>query len=291
MAPKRSPERDKAFELWRDSDKTIPLKDIAEQLSIAETLVRKWKCQDKWDEKIKSNVTNGNGNVTNQTIGNVTNQEKGNKRRGPPIGSKNAKGHGAPKGNKNAIGNKGGHGGPVGNKNAVTTGEHESIWFDCLTEEEQILCNVINIDTLAQVEEGIKLLTIRERRMMERIKRLMDGLTEKERKVLHELHVEKNPIEVYDEKTGKSKVVLVPEAKMVITEVTETEYRKIDDILKVEEALTRIQEKKAKQLTLKHTIEMTRKPEEKQDLPDDGFMDAMKADAKNIWADEGEPDD
>lgn len=72
MSPKRSPERNKAFELWRDNNKTIPIKDIAEQLGIAETLIRKWKLQDKWDEKIN---------------GNVTNQENFNKRRDPPLGS------------------------------------------------------------------------------------------------------------------------------------------------------------------------------------------------------------
>lgn len=261
MAPKRSPERDKAFELWRDSNKTIPLKDIAEQLSIAETLVRKWKCQDKWDTKTIGNVTNPIGNVTDENVktnGNVTYQENIKKRRGPPLGSKNAKGHGAPKGNQNAVGNRGGPGGMPGNKNAVTTGEYESIWFHCLTEEEQALYGVINTDTLVQVEEEIWLLTLRERRMMERIKLLMDGLTEKGRKVLHELHVEKNPIEVHDEKTGRIKVVVVPEAKLVITEVTEIEYRIIDDILKVEEGLTRVQEKKTRAIALKHTIETSR---------------------------------
>jgi len=54
MAAKRSPKRDKAFEVWRDSNKTIPPKEIAKQLEVTETLVRKWKCQDKWNEKINS---------------------------------------------------------------------------------------------------------------------------------------------------------------------------------------------------------------------------------------------
>ena len=229
MAAKRSPERDKAFEVWRDGNKTIPLKNIAKQLGVAETLVRKWKCQDNWDEKI-------NSNVTNQTKGNVTKK-------------------GAPKGNKNSVG----HGAPKDNKNAVTTGAYETIWMDCLTDEEKVLCETINTDTLAQVNEDLRLITIRERRMMERIRRLMDGLTEKERKVLHELQTQKNPVEVYDEKTASSKVVMVPETKLVITEITETEYRAIDDILKLEEALTRVQDKKTRQLALKHSIESANK--------------------------------
>lgn len=44
------------------------------------------------------------------------------RRGGPPKGSRNAAGHGAPKGNKNAKGNRGGHGGPYGNDKAVTHG-------------------------------------------------------------------------------------------------------------------------------------------------------------------------
>jgi uncharacterized protein YjcR len=210
---------------------------------------------------MNGNVTNGNGNVTNEndkTNGNVTVQENGNKRRGPPLGSKNAKGHGAPKGNKNALGNRGGPGGMPGNKNAVTTGEHETIWFDCLTEEEQALCYGINTDTLVQIENQIQLSTLRERRMMERIRRLMNGLSEKERKVLQELQIQKKPMEVYSEKDGSSKVLMIPEANMVITEITETEYRTIDDILKVEEALTRVQDKKTRAIALKHSIEVTR---------------------------------
>ncbi|CQR73317.1 Phage terminase small subunit [Sporomusa ovata DSM 2662] len=224
MAAKRSPKRDKAFEIWRDSNKTIPPKEIAKQLEVTETLVRKWKCQDKWDEKI-------NSNITNQSKGNITKR-------------------GAPKGNKNSVG----HGAPKANKNAVTTGAYETIWMDCLTDKEKALCETINTDMLAQIEEELWLITIRERRMMERIQRLMDGLTEKERKILQELQIQKNPVEVYDEKTGTSKVVIIPEAKMVITEITEVECRKIDDILKVEQALTQVQEKKARLIMVKHKI-------------------------------------
>lgn len=177
------------------------------------------------------------------------------KKAGAPKGNKNAVGHGAPKGNQNAVGGKGGPGPPPGSKNALKTGEFESIWFDCLTETEQALYSNINLDTLAQVEEDIRLITVRERRMMERIKRLMDGLTEKERKVLYELQTHKKMVEVFDEQAGHVKIVPMPETKLVITEVTEIEARAIDDIVKLEEALTRVQEKKAKLLTLKHTIE------------------------------------
>ncbi|MFF2909996.1 phage terminase small subunit [Paenibacillus sp. NPDC057934] len=110
MARERSPERDKARRMWLESGGTMKLVDIAAALSIGETQVRKWKSQDKWAAELKSNVTNDSkGNVTN---------------RGAPKGNKNAVGNrgGAPPGNQNAKGNRGGHGGPFRNDKAVTHG-------------------------------------------------------------------------------------------------------------------------------------------------------------------------
>ena len=64
MPRARSPERDLAYQLWLDSGKKKKLKDIAEELGVSETLIRKWKNQDNW-----------NGNVTNPANGNVTKQK------------------------------------------------------------------------------------------------------------------------------------------------------------------------------------------------------------------------
>lgn len=86
MPRARSPKRDKAYQLWIASDGKKKLKDIAAELEVSETQIRKWKNQDKW-----------NSNVTNQGKGNVTKRKPG----GQP-GNKNAVGHGAPKGNQNA---------------------------------------------------------------------------------------------------------------------------------------------------------------------------------------------
>lgn len=66
MPRQRSPNRDKAFEIYKDHNGNIKLKDIAEQLNISDVQIRKWKSTDKWDEKLKdtlplkSNVTNKN---------------------------------------------------------------------------------------------------------------------------------------------------------------------------------------------------------------------------------------
>lgn len=73
-------------------------------------------------------------------------------------------------GHKNALGNKGGHG-TENNKNAVVTGEYENIYKDVLDEEELQLFNNCNVDNKEQqLIEQYKLLTVREMRMLQRIK-------------------------------------------------------------------------------------------------------------------------
>ena len=83
------------------------------------------------------------------------------------------------KGNQNAKNNKGGHGLP-NNKNAVVTGEYENIYVDVLTEEEKKLYDSYNISNddiidnllIKEYIDEYKLLTIREKRMLKRIKTL-----------------------------------------------------------------------------------------------------------------------
>lgn len=93
MARARNPNRDKAFQLWKESDGSRLLKDIAEELGVTANTIRKWKANDKWDEEFKGSA---------------------------PIEKRSAPIRGAPKGNKNAIGNSGGA--PARNQNAKTHG-------------------------------------------------------------------------------------------------------------------------------------------------------------------------
>lgn len=92
MPRQRSPNRNKAKQIWLESNKKMLLKDIAVEIGVSESLVRKWKNQDQWD---KVTLPNTKGNVT--------------------------KPRGAPKGNKNALGNSGGAA-PLRNKNAEKHG-------------------------------------------------------------------------------------------------------------------------------------------------------------------------
>jgi len=92
VARPRNPKRDQAFEIWKESGGKKKLKDIAAELGVSDSQIRKWKNQDKWDEALNSNVTKSKGNVTKR-------------KRGAPLGNKNAVGNegGAPTGNQNAL--------------------------------------------------------------------------------------------------------------------------------------------------------------------------------------------
>ncbi len=140
MPRARSPNRDKAHELWLASGKKRLLKDIASELGVSETQVRKWKCQDGWEkvtlpkdkEKNKSNVT---------------------KRRGGQPGNKNGAGHGA----------------PVGNKNNYKHGLYEKVYWDTLDEEELGMVESMQFEEEKLLQEQIALLSVRERRLMKKI--------------------------------------------------------------------------------------------------------------------------
>lgn len=67
MARARDPNRDKAFELYKQHEGKIPLKDIAAELGKGEGTVRGWKNKDDWDGQLngtlqsdKRNAPNGN---------------------------------------------------------------------------------------------------------------------------------------------------------------------------------------------------------------------------------------
>ncbi|WP_143314220.1 terminase small subunit [Clostridium sp. HBUAS56017] len=67
----RSPARDKAKQMYLDANGDIVLKDIASELGVSDTQIRKWKNQDKWEDVLNGNVTNdkvtSKSNVTKKT--------------------------------------------------------------------------------------------------------------------------------------------------------------------------------------------------------------------------------
>ncbi len=85
----RSPERDKAFEIYKNSGGTLELVRIADELGVPEGTVRGWKNKDKWEQNINGTFQKKKRNAQK-------------KKQGAPKGNKNAAGHGAPSENKNA---------------------------------------------------------------------------------------------------------------------------------------------------------------------------------------------
>ncbi|MDR0027152.1 phage terminase small subunit [Enterococcus faecalis] len=210
MARKRDPRRDQAKEIWLKSNGKKVLKELANELNVSDSQIRKWKSIDKWADELKGNVTNSKSNVTN----------KG----------------GAPPGNKNAVGNKGNKSAspPKRNKNAVKTGEYETIFADMLSDEEKDIYSNLNDDPFFILNDEIRLLKVRQFRMMKRIKEAEKGLNDEEVERLQQLRKIKTPVE----KDGRK--LEIKREVMQDVQVTRKTFRKLDDILAIEDALTRV---------------------------------------------------
>ncbi|WP_338368031.1 phage terminase small subunit, partial [Enterococcus faecium] len=178
MARKRDPRRDEAFELFKKFNGTITNREISEKLSVPEKTISAWKSRDKWNEVLRKDECSTSNNECSTT-------NKG----------------GAPIGNQNAIGNKGNSRAspPKRNKNALKTGEYETIFFETLSDEEKDIYSSLNDDPSFVLSEEIRLLKIRQFRMMKRIQQAEAGLNDEEVERLQQLRKIKTPIE----KNGK----------------------------------------------------------------------------------------
>ncbi|NJE65081.1 small subunit of terminase [Enterococcus durans] len=243
MARKRDPRRDKAKRIWMESNGEKQLKEIALELNVSDSQVRKWKSIDKWSTELKGNVTNVKGNVTNQG--------------GAPFGNQNAKGN---KGNSRASP-------PVGNKNALKTGEYETIFYEILSDEEKDIYSSLNDDPSFVLSEEIRLLKIRQFRMMKRIQQAEAGLNDEEVERLQQLRKIKTPIE----KNGKK--LEIKREVMQDVQISRKTHRKIDDILSIEDSLTRISNQLAKAIKQMNELYIT-----------DYRTDLMKAQTEKIQA-------
>lgn len=89
MARVRSPNRDKAFEIYKEHSGKIENRRIAEILQISEKTIGGWKCKDAWDNKVNG-VLQKNKRSTPKGKGG----QPGNKNATGPPGNKNAEKHG-----------------------------------------------------------------------------------------------------------------------------------------------------------------------------------------------------
>lgn len=143
MPRARSPNRDKAFELWIASEGRRELKDIAKELGVSQEQVRKWKHADEWDKRTHTvTLPNGKGHVT---------------KRNP----------GGQRGNKNAVG----HGPPLGSKNGFKHGAYERIMAGLLSEDEAEVFTdeETGTDVEAELRSTLAALNAKEIRLMKHI--------------------------------------------------------------------------------------------------------------------------
>lgn len=139
LARQKDENREKAKQLFLDSDGLMKNTEIAEALGIDSAKVRKWKCVDKWNDALENKP----------------------KKRGGQKGNKNAKGHGA----------------PVRNKNAETHGAYSKVYFDELSEDEKALIESVTLDTEENTLRELQSLIAKEKDLEKRIKKLNTDTT------------------------------------------------------------------------------------------------------------------
>lgn len=185
------------------------------------------------------------------------------------------------KGNQNAKGNRGGPGAEKGNTRALKTGEYETIYDDLLTDEEKAIMKQQEIyDKKYQIISEIKILSIRERRIMQKIKIVNDG---KDLTII---------------RMSKSASSYKGSGSTTTTEAEST----INIVQRLEEALTRVQEAKRRYIDSYHKIETDDRKLEldlirlemeaakddssnTEDIKDDSFIQALNNSTEGVWND------
>ncbi|MGG0078306.1 phage terminase small subunit [Bacillus wiedmannii] len=157
MARQRSPDRNKAYEIFKEHNGDITNRKISELLSTSEKTVSEktvggWKSKDGWIEQLNG-VLHKNERSTPKK-----DTEYSKKKPGAPKGNKNAVNNrgGAKKGNKNAVGNSGGAA-PLRNGNAATHGLYRKYLPQEIFDLKEELIEAINNDPLAIIWESIML--------------------------------------------------------------------------------------------------------------------------------------
>lgn len=249
MARVRSPNRGKAYEIYKEHDGNITNREIASILNEDEKVIAVWKSRDKWND-------------VQQSKKRCTTKRKG----GQP-------------GNKNAIGNDGGA--PKENKNAVKTGEFETLFFDALEEDEKQLIGMIQLDKEQLLLQEIQLLTVRERRMLKRIEDIKRAAADQEKEETVGMTAVKYKDGLKDESTEyKGALGQIQAVEDALTRVQARKQKAIDSLHRYgfDDARLELEIMKVELETLK------RDPSD-QEIEDDGFMSAMNEGAAEIWGD------
>jgi hypothetical protein len=144
----------------------------------------------------------------------------------------------------------------------VTINNEGNIFREVLTDQENAIWDNLSVDVATQMDYDIKILTIRERRMLERIKKL-------EECAFMEVRIQDTAGKAGNRKHTQR--VVISEASLVM-------------IQQIEAELTRIQEKKARMIEVKHKYEVTLQSSDTADVQP--FITALTASIDEVWDDE-----
>lgn len=250
--------RNQAFE---DYKKGMKYKDIAEKYGVSLSAVKSWAAR-YW----KKDGCNQDEKKLQPKRKKVATRTKGAQPE-----NRNAAGHGGT--------------GPPGNKNALKTGEFEALFFNTLEPEERRLIVAMPTDKESLLLHEIQLLTVREKRMLQRIEDVRSTAAEsgKDGEFVPGMTIVKRQSGIDKDKETDLK-----------------EYQgKLGQIQAIEDALTRVQARKQKAIDslhrfgfddarleielLKLEIVSAKLGGQDTDPVDDGFLDALNAEAGSMW--------
>ena len=175
---RRSEERKRAEQMYLESDGKRKLVDIAAALQLPDLKIRKWKSLDKWDSKLS---LQDSPPEMERSTGKPKGKkgERSTKKKSATIAlsvnnpkTSTRKKIGAPKGNKNAVGNRGN---PDPRRNALKHGVYADPFWGCLMEGEDAIVEHTPTELEDLYREQIKMFRVREYRIMTRIKELKEG--------------------------------------------------------------------------------------------------------------------
>ena len=152
-------EKDKAYELYKQGKK---YKEIAQIVGVSESAVKQWASRYWKKKKLQSETKKVTSKVTEKKE-KVTSKKSVPKKEIAPGDNLTE--------NCKSIKSKGGQ--PC-NTNALKHGGYSAIFWDTLTEEEQAMIEEYHSDEEMMMIDEIKLLTVRERRLMQIINSYKD---------------------------------------------------------------------------------------------------------------------
>lgn len=218
--------RDKGYTLWK---KGLKYKEIAKTLGVPESTVKSWATR-YWKK----------GKVASEKVATKKKKVATEDATGPP-----SKSRGGQPGNVNATGNRGGAA-PLGNQNHFKHGGYSAILFDTLDEQEQSLIDQMGANEEQLLIDEINLLTVRERRIMQRIQEyqkapvaISSTVRTEHKRVFDSPEDEQLYNERIQEKIDARE--RLPGREYTTHTTTEASY---SIVLKLEEALTRCQAQK-----------------------------------------------